>query len=654
MQGLPSSASATSALSKEQVVFEMMERIPVGTFVLERKPDGCAAFTFVSSGLLAMLNADRDSVLADPDAIFHSVHPDEVADVLTRSARAFTNHTPFHWTGRAIVNGATRWFSAEASPRERDDGVTVWEGVVIDITSHKAAEEAVAQSARKMSVAALTAGVGFWEYDFKENRQHWDVAMLALFGLKEDEFTGVWDDYVHKDDLERVREDVLRSMAVGDRSEQEYRIKRPNGEIRHVSAICVAGRGPNGELLKLTGVCFDITERKLAEIKLKQSETRLARILDELPIPIGVCSTEEFGPILTSNKAFISTFGYSPEELPDVRAWSILAYPDEAFRNYVFERWNASIAHALDHGGIVGPLEYPVVCKDGSIRDIVFSGVIFDNIITVTAVDVTDRRNAERELTESAERERQADERRRLLLEKKLRTSLAAAAVAHEINQPLSTILMHTQLALATFDSAAAESDKLRTHLADMAAEGSRMVTTIEKMRSLLRNVQTTLEPVELSGVIHTALLYNKNLLSDHHIEVSLSGGPGHHFGDSPCRIAGDEAQLQVAIGNLIRNAVDAITTHAAPSRRIAIELIPMADSIHLVIGDSGPGLDDSLLDNIPLHTTKPQGSGVGLFIVATTIENHGGSFNIGRSPLGGAEFRLSFPRPSWGPHSRS
>jgi PAS domain S-box-containing protein len=632
----------------------MMERIPVGTFVLERNPSGSAAFTFVSSGLLAMVNADRDSVIADPDAIFHSVHPDEVADVLALSEYAFINHAPFQWTGRAIINGTTHWFSAEASPRQRDDGATIWEGVVIDITSHKAAEEAVAQSARKMSVAALTAGVGVWEYDFKENRQEWDVAMLALFGLQPHEFSGVWDHYVHPDDLERVRDGVLRSMATGDRSEQEYRIIRPNGEIRHVSAISIAGRSPNGELLKLTGVCVDITDRKLAKIKLKQSETRLARIIDEVPIPIVVCSTQKFGTILSTNKAFISTFGYSPEELPDVRAWSILAYPDEAFRNYVFERWNASIAHALDRGGMVGPLEYPIVCKDGSIRDVIFSGVIVDDIITVTVVDVTERRDAERKLTESVDRERQADERRRLLLEKKLRTSLAAAAVAHEINQPLSTILMHTQLALATFDSAAAESEKLRLHLADMAAEGSRMVTTIEKMRSLLRNVQTSLEPVELSGVIHTALLYNKNLLSDHHIEVSLSGGPGHHLGDSPCRIAGDEAQLQVAIGNLIRNAVDAISNHSPPSRRITIDLIPMANSIELVVGDSGPGLDNSFLENIPLHTTKPEGSGVGLFIVATTIENHGGSFNIGRSPLGGAEFRLSFPRPSWGPPSRS
>ena len=46
----------------------MMERIPVGTFMLERNPSGSAAFTFVSSGLLAMINADRDSVIADPDA----------------------------------------------------------------------------------------------------------------------------------------------------------------------------------------------------------------------------------------------------------------------------------------------------------------------------------------------------------------------------------------------------------------------------------------------------------------------------------------------------------------------------------------------------------------------------------------------------------
>ncbi len=66
--------------------------------------------------------------------------------------------------------------------------------------------------------------------------------------------------------------------------------------------------------------------------------------------------------------------------------------------------------------------------------------------------------------------------------------------------------------------------------------------------------------------------------------------------------------------------------------------------SLTIVVGDSGPGMTDDQISRLPFETTKPQGTGLGLYLVRTCIDNHGGSMSVGRSPLGGAEIRLRLP----------
>ena len=75
------------------------------------------------------------------------------------------------------------------------------------------------------------------------------------------------------------------------------------------------------------------------------------------------------------------------------------------------------------------------------------------------------------------------------------------------------------------------------------------------------------------------------------------------------------------------------------------IEQIARANIVELVVGDSGPGWPGGSLDEILLNTTKPGGAGIGLYVVKTAVDNHGGQMTIGRSTLGGAEFRITFPR---------
>jgi len=229
-------------------------------------------------------------------------------------------------------------------------------------------------------------------------------------------------------------------------------------------------------------------------------------------------------------------------------------------------------------------------------------------------------------------REQALEAEHRRELEAKLKTSLVAAAVAHEIAQPLSTILLQSNMATR-------EGVDNREAMATVAAEARQVVGTIDRMKALLRNVQTDHRSVDLDRVVRSALLYNNGLLERHGITVR------ERVGSDRCTIPGDEEQLLVAINNVVRNAVEAIDEAAAARREITVALEARGTEVVLTIGDSGPGWSGAEQSETPLTTTKRGGTGIGLFVVRTAVTNHGGRLEFGSSSLGGAEVRMTFPR---------
>lgn len=224
-------------------------------------------------------------------------------------------------------------------------------------------------------------------------------------------------------------------------------------------------------------------------------------------------------------------------------------------------------------------------------------------------------------------------------LEAKLRSSLHAAAVAHEINLPLSSMLLNTRLLLG--QPTAGLNGEERALLEAMGHEAEQVVATIEKMRTLLRNVQTVHQPVDLAGVSRSALLQVRSSL--HQADVVLNRDPSLQ---EPVRVQGDPAQIQIAIVNLLRNAIEALNQQPAGEspRLMAMALERNGDGIDLIVDDNGPGFPPGQRDVMPLETTKPRGSGLGLFVVETAMANHNGQVLLERSPWGGARVRLHFP----------
>jgi signal transduction histidine kinase len=310
------------------------------------------------------------------------------------------------------------------------------------------------------------------------------------------------------------------------------------------------------------------------------------------------------------------------------------------------ERWADELDRCRAGAPELGPMELEVVCKDGSHRMVILTASLREELAVCTFLDVTERKRAEAALERAFRREADLKERQRLELEAKLRTSLTAAAVAHEIKQPLSAILLHSRLLRSRLEQLPDGQVRslLQPLLEQQLGESERVVTTIEKMRMLLRNVQTEQQRLDLCNVIASTRLYLRPLLQRHGVSV-VAGGL-----EQPQWLLGDASQLQMALSNLIRNAVEALSQGQVAEPRLQLSLERRIDShgspwLELRVADNGPGFADLQLEQLLLASTKPQGSGLGLFVVNAAVQIHGGSLRLGRSDeLGGAEVLLRLP----------
>lgn len=257
--------------------------------------------------------------------------------------------------------------------------------------------------------------------------------------------------------------------------------------------------------------------------------------------------------------------------------------------------------------------------------------------------DLVERYNqATLELKRGQERERLRDAETLALLKDKLHSSLEAAAVAHEINQPLSVLLLTSQLLLE--QQRGEPHNAVPAHwsaqLQTIGSEAERVVLTIEKMRALLRNVQTEHQRLNLLEVARSAVLYSQSSGATRGLPVDSSDLETNR---SEAWVLGDGVQIQLALVNLLRNAAEALQEHRTAAPWIGVRLLRQSGQWWLEVEDNGPGLPAEARQAEPLHTSKASGSGLGLFVARTTMDNHHGQLELATGNRGGALLRMRF-----------
>ena len=214
-----------------------------------------------------------------------------------------------------------------------------------------------------------------------------------------------------------------------------------------------------------------------------------------------------------------------------------------------------------------------------------------------------------------------------------------AAAVAHELRQPLAAIRANAEAAAMLLQQKTPDIADTREILQDIIRDNRRAAEVIDHIGLLVRRQALASTTVDLNAVCqHTAQLLDRDVRARGAL-VKLSLHPSLH------PIKGDPVQLQQVVMNLVLNALDA-STLSARGCEIIVGTDGSDSQSEVFVHDAGPGLPPALLEKVfePFFTTKLHGLGMGLTIVRTIVEQHHGRVHVENVRSGGAIFRVTFP----------
>jgi signal transduction histidine kinase len=240
--------------------------------------------------------------------------------------------------------------------------------------------------------------------------------------------------------------------------------------------------------------------------------------------------------------------------------------------------------------------------------------------------------------------------RTNLMLERERNNKLmslaaTAAAISHEMKQPLTAVTANGISALRLLQGVPPDIAEARSAVDDVISDAYRAAEVLDSLRGLFGKVDRAREPVDLNETALAALRALRGELGDHGVKTGLELAPALP------PVMGNKGQLQEVITNLLHNAVEAMEAVNVERRVLNVSTRPdSGEAVVVEVKDSGPGIDPPLLENIfdAFVTTKPHGTGLGLAICRMIAERHGGRLSAASDGKNGALFQLVLPsRPA-------
>lgn len=261
------------------------------------------------------------------------VHPEDLPAALAEFARAKRERTPFRALYRINRRGETRWIEDAGRYFYDDAGAAIrCAGVVLDVTERKAAAAALQESETRLKLIQAAGAIGTIDWEVQTGRIFRSPEYCALQGLPPDTptdgvYTDQWMDRLHPDDKESVLAKFRADLARGGPFSLEYRIVRPDtGQIRWLHNRGAVLHDERGRPVRLLSAQTDITDRKRAELALRESEARFREAADSSPAPMWMTNAE--GKIEFVNSRFQEFAGLSAEALSG-DAWIALLHADD-------------------------------------------------------------------------------------------------------------------------------------------------------------------------------------------------------------------------------------------------------------------------------------------------------------------------------------
>jgi len=619
----------------------LVEQAPVVIYALDpTRPGAEVSPVFVSPQIDALLGYSADEWTTDPALRIQRIHPDDRDELVARSDEADRSGTAFHMEYRAIHrDGRVVWIHDEARPVTwREDGTpTLMQGVMVDITRTKAAEEQQRETQRRFqALVERLPAVTYVEDAATGEYRYLSPQIETLTGHPVQRWLDdpdLWERMLHPDDRERVLAE--NEADTGDSWSVDYRMLRPDGRTVWVHNESVLIRDEDGTPLEWVGVCTDLTEQKDAWDHVHAAEERFRAIVEHIPaavyldLPNGSMQSVYVSPQVET------VMGVTVQHYIDEPELWLQLMDDEdrrrCERRYLEaveaeESWEDEYRIRKPDGKLAWIHDETTFITDADGKPLFLLGVLYD---------VTARKRAEEALRESERREHAAAERLRTLDDMK---NTFLAAVSHELRSPLTSILGLSLTLERTTDLPEEDRRDLVIRLSANAQKLDRLLKDLLDLDRLNRGI---IEPQRRTcdvGALARRTLATLETLAERNVIVSTDD----------VELEVDSAKVERIVENLLTNAV----RHTPSDGTIWLRVEARPDGGMIVVEDDGPGVVEELRSTIfepfrqgPAAPTHAPGTGIGLSLVVRFAELHGGRAWVEDRPGGGASFRVFLPR---------
>jgi PAS domain S-box-containing protein len=569
----------------------------------------------------------------DLETIRELIHPDDREYVFENAERAVRDGVSIETEHRVIRPSGEVRIVHSPGDLKRDASGRPYQmfGTCQDITDRKRAEEQLKQTQFYLSEGQRLAHVGSWA--FRDSSHYWSDELYAIYGLDPKSGAPTVEQYlalVHPLDRASTAENIRLMIEERRGFDHVERIIRADGQLRYVR--CVAVPVIEREVFKgFIGTTIDITEQELLTLELRREQAYLAEAQSLTLAGSWACNlvTRE---IFHSSDENARLYGFDPSQGPilfDRFYASILPEDEQAIR----PKLETAISTGADYD-----VEFRICRTDGAIR--VLRGIGHHSIsqdigeyVGIT-MDITDRKNAEKEREKLRQLEADLAHINRVNMMGEL-----AAALAHEIKQPLAASITSANALLRWLAHDPPDLERARAAADRIEHDANRAADVINSLQSFYKTgTPPKRQIVDVKEIIEEMAVLLRGEADRHSITIHFE------FEGETSEIMSDRVQLQQIFMNLMLNAIEAMKDAGG---KLTIRLRSDSEGRLIVsIIDTGIGLRTENTEQIfaPFHTTKSHGTGMGLTITRSIVESYGGRIWATNNQGAGATFHFSLP----------
>ncbi|WP_437611057.1 PAS domain-containing protein [Sorangium sp. So ce834] len=575
-----------------------------------------------------------------------TIHPEDRAAVVRtvdqaiEQARSRLSEAHYKDEYRVLHADGTVLWVASTGAFERAGNELVMLGVVRDITERKHAEEALRENEARLRLALRAGQTGVWDWDVVTGRVVWSDEVCGIFGIPPGTFEGTFEAFerrIYPDDRMRVRAEAQTAIKGRTGYAIEFRIVRPDGQIRWVTDFGTVERDEAGQPRSMIGMVTDITEKRAAADAIRESEERFRNIADNSPVMIWVTGPDACCTYL--NKVW-SDFTGEAQAAGLGFGWLDMLHPEDAERS-------ASVFRAATAKREPFRLDYRLRRRDGQYRWCIDaaaprfspSGEFLGYVGSV--IDITDRKQAEEErarLLEVEQAARSEAERANRMKDEFLST------VSHELRTPLTAILGWSHLLRRR---SSCEDEDLRKGLAVIDRNARAQAQLIEDLLDMGRitsgKLRLDVQPLDLHDVVGAAVSSVAPSAEAKGIQLEKISSPAVGV------TRGDPSRLQQVVWNLLSNSIK----FTPEGGSVQVKVSRAGNHVEITVSDTGEGIEPEFLPYVferfrqaDASTTRRHGGlGLGLAIVKHLVELHGGTVRATSAGVGkGTTFTVELP----------